>query len=65
MKNLTLIILFGVAVMIAAVGAFLKIMTKGTSIGNEVMIAALCLKAIVLVIFFWKYRNSIIPWLKQ
>lgn len=65
MKNLTLIILFAVAMFLVVVGAFVKIITKGSSVGNEIMIAAICMKTVIIVVFIWKYRNAIIPWLKQ
>lgn len=64
MKNIHLIILFVISIALVAVGALFKIVSKGVS-GNEVILAALCLKFFIVIMLIWKNRTSIIPWLKQ
>jgi len=64
MKNLHLIILFVLSIALVTFGALLKMLSKGAS-GNEIIIIALCLKGLILAALLWKNRTSIIPWLKQ
>ena len=64
MKNMTLLILLVASFAVAVIGGFMKIMTKGSS-GNEIMLIAFSLKGLIIIALIWKNRNAILPWLKQ